>query len=217
MPDSLINYIALEQGIVKTEPFPYMILPHFIKSEYLTALADHFPDINNRGSIPVSAVNPTPLFRQLVQELEGPVLRTAIANKFSLDLAEKPTMLTLRGNTTERDGAIHTDSKSKLITLLLYMNPAWDESGGKLRLLKNKYSLDDYVEEVSPHAGSCVIFKVTRNCWHGHKPFVGKRLSMQLNYLAGEAALAKHLNHHRFTAWLKKLFPRVFHHNDENY
>ena len=216
MSESFIDYAALEQAIVKTEPFPYMVLPHFIKTQRLTALVDSFPEITNRGSIPVTSVTHQPLFQQLVQELEGPALRQGIAEKFAMNLNEKPTMLTLRGNTTERDGAIHTDSKSKLITLLLYMNPTWDKAEGQLRLLKNKHSLDDYVEEISPHAGSCVIFKVTRNCWHGHKPFVGKRSSMQLNYLDGEAALAKHLNHHRFTAWLKKLFPRVFHHN-ENY
>lgn len=216
MSASFIDYTALEQGVVHSKPYPYMVLPQFIKKEHLEPLVAAFPTIQHRGSIPVSAVTAHPLFKGLIEELEGPKLRAIIAEKFSIELNEKPTMLTLRGNTTERDGAIHTDSKSKLITLLLYMNESWNANEGQLRLLNNKHSLDDYVEEISPHAGSCVIFQVTRNCWHGHKPFVGKRQSMQLNYLSGEAALAKHLNHHRFTAWLKKLLPRVFKQN-ENY
>lgn len=216
MSASFIDYTALEQGIVHLEPFPYMVLPQFIKKEHLDALVSAFPEISHRGSIPVSAVEALPLFRGLVDELQGTKLRELIAEKFKITLSRKPTMLTLRGNTTERDGAIHTDSRSKLMTLLLYMNSHWDASEGQLRLLKNKHSLEDFVEEISPHAGSCVIFQVTKNCWHGHKPFVGKRQSMQLNYLANDAALAKHLNHHRLTAWLKKLFPKIFKQN-ENY
>lgn len=215
--EQFIHFSALEQATLKTAPFPYLVVSNFIHSGVLDKLAKNFPDISHRGSIPASSISQESVFHQLIQELEGSVLKEAIAKKFEMDLQDKPTMLTLRGNTTARDGAIHTDSKSKLITLLLYMNPTWNDEGGKLRLLKNKHSLNDYVEEISPLAGSCVIFKVTRNCWHGHKPFVGKRQSLQLNYLAGEAALTKHLNHHRFTAWLKRLFPRVFHNNHENY
>lgn len=216
MTNPLLNLAELEKGTVKSNPYPYIVLPQFLNTEFLKPLVESFPAISNRGSIPVSAVDPKSLFSQLIKELEGPALRELIAKKFAIDLDDKPTMLTLRGNTTERDGAIHTDSKSKLITLLLYMNPEWYDKGGRLRLLKNKHSLEDYVEEISPLVGSGVIFQVTPNCWHGHYPFVGKRLSLQLNYLAGEAALAKHLNHHRLTAWLKKLFPRIFH-NNENY
>jgi SM-20-related protein len=217
MIDQLINFAAIEQASLKLEPFPYVVIPHFLKTDYLPSLIENFPTITHRGSIPASSINQQSLFDQLIKELNGAELKQIIANKFTMDLETKPSMLTLRGNTTERDGVIHTDSKSKLITLLLYMNPSWESEGGKLRLLKNKHSLDDYVEEISPLAGSCVIFKVTPNCWHGHKPFVGKRLSLQLNYLAGEAALVKHQNHHRFTAWLKRLLPRIFHHNNENY
>jgi len=50
-----------------------------------------------------------------------------------------------------------------------------------------------------------VIFRVTDNCWHGHKPVVGKRLSLQMNYLIGEAAKGKHQFFHRLSAKLKKL------------
>jgi hypothetical protein len=213
MKNTFIQLEALKAATLHSSPFPYCVIPNFIQSEHIATLVSQFPDIVHGGSIPADSMQHHPLFQQFVEELQGKDLQCAIGEKFSLDLENKPTMLTLRGTTRERDGVIHTDSKSKLITLLLYMNPTWDGEGGKLRLLKNKNSLEDYVAEISPLAGSCVIFQVTRNGWHGHKPFVGKRLSLQLNYLASDNALHKHLNHHRFTAWLKRLFRR----NQENY
>ncbi|HEX2548293.1 MAG TPA: 2OG-Fe(II) oxygenase [Gammaproteobacteria bacterium] len=208
MKNTFINDNALQKAPLKTTPFPYCVIPNFIQPEYMQTLAELFPQISHGGSLPASSMQAHETFHAFVRELEGQVLKQAIAEKFSLDLSDKPTMLTLRGMTRERDGVIHTDSKSKLITLLLYMNPTWESDGGKLRLLKNQHSLDDYVEEISPLTGSCVIFQVTRNGWHGHKPYVGKRLSLQLNYLVNDTALHKHFNHHRFTAWLKRLFKR---------
>lgn len=215
--ENYINYAALDQAVVKNEPYPYVIIPQFLKPACISTLIASFPDIVNRGSIPADAVVNDPTFKQFIAELEGPAFRNWVSKKFAMDLEGKPTMLTLRGNTTERDGFIHADSKSKLITVLIYMNENWDAEGGGLRILNNKHSLEDYVAEVSPLAGHCVIFKVTPNCWHGHKPFVGKRLSLQLNYLAGDAALAKHLNHHRLTAKLKKWFPWLFRPTNETY
>ncbi len=205
----MINFTALQQIPIKEDPFPYLIIPNFIDAHHLSALVKDFPSITSRGSIPASSVKFSSLFRQLITELEGPTLRQIIAEKFAISLQNKPTMLTLRGFTTERDGFIHTDSKSKLITVLLYMNNNWESNEGKLRLLNSKDSLDDYFEEISPLAGSCLIFKVTANGWHGHKPFIGKRNSLQLNYLSGDAALTKHLNHHRLTAMFKRFFPRL--------
>ncbi len=213
MKNTFIHYDALKEAKLQTTPFPYCVIPNFIRPEFVETLTEHFPKISHGGSIPASSVERHATFRPFIEELEGTILKNVIAEKFSLDLTNKPTMLTLRGMTRERDGVIHTDSKSKLITLLLYMNPTWESDGGKLRLLKNAHSLDDYVEEISPLAGSCVIFQVTRNGWHGHHPYVGKRLSLQLNYLASDAALHKHFNHHRFTAWLKRIFKR----NQETY
>jgi SM-20-related protein len=206
----LLNIAALRAATLNSEPFPYIEIPQFINPEVVDALTAAFPEIQSRGSIPADSLPLDPLFQQLTEELTGTTLRAAIAEKFQIALEDKPTMLTLRGQTTARDGVIHTDSKSKLITLLLYMNPTWTSKGGHLRLLHNKRSLAEFAAEIPPLAGSCVIFAVTPNCWHGHTPYIGKRLSLQLNYLRSDAALNKHLNHHRFTAWLKKLLPKIF-------
>ncbi|MDA8561586.1 2OG-Fe(II) oxygenase [Gammaproteobacteria bacterium] len=215
--ENYINYTSLKEAKLSTKPFPYLVIPNLIKHKFLPELISNFPNIINRGSIPVKAISDNSLFKKFTDELEGLNFRRAVENIFSIDLIDKPTMLTLRGQTTERDGIIHTDSKSKLITILIYMNETWDNDGGQLRLLNSKKSLDDHIVEVAPLAGTCIMFEVTPNCWHGHKPFVGKRQSLQLNYLSSDAALTKHLNHHKITAWLKKLFPRIFHTTSRTY
>ena len=70
-----------------------------------------------------------------------------------MDLADRPATLTVRGRTRPKDGQIHTDSKTKLITVLLYLNRHWDSPGGRLRLLKNEHDLEDYIAEVPPIRG----------------------------------------------------------------
>ena len=70
MSASFIDYTALEQGVVHSKPYPYMVLPQFIKKEHLEPLVAAFPTIQHRGSIPVSAVTAHPLFKGLIEELE---------------------------------------------------------------------------------------------------------------------------------------------------
>jgi Rps23 Pro-64 3,4-dihydroxylase Tpa1-like proline 4-hydroxylase len=141
-----------------------------------------------------------------VQELQSPELRELIGSKIGIDLKDRPSMITLRGHTTERDGHIHVDSESKLVTVLLYLNPNWKDSGGKLRLLYNRRDLHNYAAEIPPEAGRCVVFKVTPNCWHGHEIFVGERKSIQLNYVSSDKERIRHLKRHRLSAFLKGLF-----------
>ena len=70
----------------------------------------------------------------------------------------------------KKDGSIHTDSKTKIITVLLYLNEAWDAAGGRLRLLRSGTDLENYVAELPPSNGTLLIFRRSDNSWHGHKP-----------------------------------------------
>ena len=106
-----------------------------------------------------------------------------------------------------KDGQIHTDSKTKILTVLLYLNPNWDSNIGNLRLLNENNNLDNYIKEISSSFGNLVAFKVTENCWHGFEPFEGKRLSIQLNYVYPDA-LKTHSLRHTVSSFFKKLTPR---------
>jgi len=201
----LLNLERIAAATLRSDPFPYTVVENALAVGELAELIRDFPAIDFAGSVPVSEVAYGPAFQRLLDDIDGPGLRAVISEKFAIDLTGKPVMTTVRGVMREKDGRIHTDSKTKLITILIYFNEDWDAGGGHLRILRNGSDLDDYVEEISPKLGNMVIFRVTDNCWHGHKPVVGKRLSIQVNYLTGTAVHGKHRFFHRLSARLKKL------------
>jgi hypothetical protein len=139
--------------------------------------------------------------------LTGAALRHAIEEKFDIDLSGHPTLLTVRGKSDGKDGRIHTDSESKIITLLLYLNPVWDLAEGRLRLLRGPTDIEDYVREVAPLAGTMLAFRRSGRSFHGHQPHVGERRVLQLNWVTEWAVVRRELNRHRWSARLKALNP----------
>ena len=146
-------------------------------------------------------------FGRLVEELQGDTVRAAFGEKFGLDLSQRPPMITLRGMCRPKDGQIHTDSRSKIITVLVYLNRDWEGQGGRLRLLRSPDNLDDFVAEVSPEAGTLLAFLNTKNAWHGHGSYSGQRRSIQLNWVTDSGVVAREQRRHRISAFLKKLNP----------
>ena len=204
----LLNADALRKAALVSEPFPHIIVDNIIRPEVLSEVVESFPRIEKRGSFPLHAVSCSGRFAALMREIESDDLRDLIGERLGMDLTNKPPMVTVRGRTSEKDGEIHTDSTSKLVTVLLYLNPGWASPVGRLRLLYNNRDLTPYAAEISPEAGRCLIFKVTPNCWHGHEPFDGERRTIQLNYVSSEKVRDRELNRHRLSAFLKQLFSK---------
>jgi SM-20-related protein len=173
----------------------------------LPALIDDFPAIVDHGSYPLGVLSCGPAFAKLAEELEGEAMRRAIEDKFAIDLGGRPTMITLRGYSDGKDGGIHTDSATKLITVLIYMNPKWSDADGRLRLLRGPDDLSDYVAEIAPLAGTMVAFRRSASSFHGHRPHVGERRSIQLNWVTDGAVLRREIGRHRWSARLKALSP----------
>src|SRR3546814_20740691 len=128
-----------------------------------------------------------------------------MSEKFATDLTSRPTMVTVRGQCRARDGQIHTDSRGKIITVLIYMNAAWEADGGRLRLLRSRDDIEDYAAEVPPREGSMVAFRCTEDAWHGHKPYEGSRRPHQLNWVRAGAYLPKEQRRPRPTPLLTHL------------
>jgi hypothetical protein len=187
------------------DPFDHVVLPGFVRPAASAAIEAAFPHINRGGSFPATAFDCDPVFTAFLDELQSPEITRAFAEKFSMDLTGRPTMVTLRGQSRAKDGRIHTDSKSKLITALIYLNDSWDAEGGRLRLLRGPDDLNDFAVEVTPERGTLITFRCTDTAYHGHKPFVGRRLSVQLNWLTDEAVRTRELARHGFSAWSKRL------------
>lgn len=199
---------ALRKAALVSEPFPHLIIDNIIRPEVLPEVVGSFPAISKRGSFPLHAVSHSGRFATLMHEIQSDELRDLIGERLGMDLRGKPPMVTVRGRTSKKDGGIHTDSTSKLVTVLLYLNPGWASSAGRLRLLYNDRDLTPYAAEISPEAGRCLIFKVTPNCWHGHEPFDGERRTIQLNYVSSEKVRDRELNRHRLSAFVKELFSK---------
>ena len=187
------------------DPFDYLIVPGFIPAEAVGAVGDAFPVIDKGGSFPPGVFKIEPVFAQLLEELQGPELTRAFADKFAIDLADRPTLVTLRGRSRGQDGRIHRDSKSKLLTALIYLNFGWEQGGGRLRLLRGPADIEDYAAEVKPDPGMLVAFRCADNAFHGHKPFEGVRRSIQLNWVKNAAVARNEGRRHLLSAVAKRL------------
>ncbi len=204
-----LNLKALDQAAVVEQPFPYFLIEDFINPALMDGILADFPDIEQGGSFPVTSKNTTGDLAILLEALESEELKSLIGQKLGMDLQSRSVMMTLRGYSRAKDGKIHTDSKSKLVTLLIYLNPTWEAATGRLRLLYDGENLSPYVAEISPIFGSALVFKVTDNCWHGYEAFEGERRSIQLNYMVSEGWTSRHLWRHRVSAWVKRVLPKI--------
>ncbi|MBE20130.1 MAG: hypothetical protein CMD69_04545 [Gammaproteobacteria bacterium] len=201
----MLNFELIKKAEINSEFYPFFTVQDvFLNKQDHKRVAADFPNLNKGGSFPSSSVSYGESIQSLLDYLEGDQMRNILENKFEIDLKDKPVVSTFRGYSRIKDGRIHSDSKTKIITVLLYLNDKWDESNGLLRMLKDKDNIDNYITEIPASMGSMVAFKVTNDCWHGFIPYEGKRCLIQLNYLYKEA-LSQHKIRHKLSSFFKKL------------
>ncbi len=203
-----LDYAAIRATPKAGDPFPHIVVPNFVPPDSLRRVIADLPAIGNGGSYPPGSLRLGPAARALVEAMEGPELRMAIEDKFDLDLDQAPTMLTVRGRTREKDGRIHTDSRAKRVTVLLYLNPdpgRFSGHDGCLRLLRDGTDIENFAVEVPPVNGTLLVFPNGETTWHGHKRFVGERYAIQLNYMTADGLARSEMRRHRFSALVKRL------------
>jgi hypothetical protein len=204
-----IDLDALKAVRVATSPFPYLIVPGFLRAEAQNAIGADFPQIDHPGSFPLASLSCGPSFLGFIADLERPEVARIVGDKLGLDLASSPTMVTVRGQSRAADGKIHTDSRTKLVTALIYMNDAWESPRGRLRLVRSETDLNDVIAEVPPERGTLLLFKNDRNAWHGFEPFEGPRRVVQLNWVTSASVVRREQRRHRMSAFFKRLFGRA--------
>ena len=208
----MLHYLGIKKfhttALVR-QPFEHLIVPEFISPQALAEINDDYPKISTSGSFPVDQLVFGPAFQTLLQELNSDEFREAFEEKFELDLSGRPTITTVRGRCGPADGKIHTDSATKIITVLIYMNEAWDQSGGRLRLLRSSHDLNDIIVEVPPISGTLLAFKRSNNSWHGHESFVGERRVIQFNWLTSQGNRQIAMLRHHTSASFKRLLQMV--------
>ena len=206
--ETILDFAALEAAPVGSDPFRHILVPDFVPPAMLTRVHGGLPRGERGGSFPHEALRLGPEARAMVAEMEGPALRSIIARKLDMVLDGAPTMLTVRQYTRQKDGQIHTDSDAKRVTILLYLNPeneAFSQQDGCLRLLRGPDDLEDYAVEVPPTRGTLLVFPNGPTTWHGHRPYIGPRHSIQLNYMTNDSRARSELRRHKLSAFVKRL------------
>lgn len=201
---SYLDIAKLDGTPLETAPYDHLIVRNFIRPEAFGAVVSDFPKVPGPGSHPPSELEINGHFNALMEELLGDDFRRAVERKFDIDLEGKPTMYTVRGFLRKTDGKVHTDSTTKIITVLIYLNEPWQETGGRLRVLKSD-NVEDYVTEIEPSEGTLLLFRRCDHSWHGHLPYEGPRRAIQLNWVTGKDVVDREQSRHGFNTKIKKL------------
>jgi hypothetical protein len=205
----VLDIAALRTAVLQHDPFDYVLVPGFVHADALADINRDFPPVPGPGSYPPVRLEIRGRFAALLEELDGAEFQAAIAEKFAIDLSSYPTMFTVRGFCRASDGKIHNDSETKIITVLLYLNPPWEAEGGRLRLLRGPNDLSDMAAEVPPNGGSLLVFRRSAHSWHGHEPFEGQRRAIQMNWVRDAGVVLREQWRHRLSAAAKRLVPFV--------
>lgn len=191
MPNlNVIDIDAVRTAELLREPYVCFCGSNFLQQDTIADLRNDFPRITKPGYLTVDEILLKGRFKALIEELEGPELTEALSQKFGKNLRPYPRLTTVMRHSHAKYGAIHTDGASKIMTLLVYMNDAWEaDQSGRLRVLYDDKNYESYALEVPPTMGHVFAFLRSDKSWHGHKPFTGERKVVQVAWLRDQAEL----------------------------
>ncbi len=195
--------------LVRHQPFAFMIAHGQLPGEARQELERDFPAYNEAGFFPYDPDDCGPSINVLIGNLTAPAFSDVIGRHLGIDnLGQYPSLVTLCRSLNKRHGTIHTDSRSKVATALLYLNPQWpDISEGCLRFLEHIDDIDATVApELKPLYGELAVFKRAENSFHGHLPYEGERRVIQVAWLVSEEAKRRKTKRGKFSRAFKKLF-----------
>lgn len=194
--------------LIKKQPFNFFVAQKVLSEAPMPALLEDFPQLKGSGYLPYEQEECGESINSLIENLLDAGFVDAIGDNLEIDkLSQYPTYISISRSLKKRHGNIHTDGKSKVATALLYLNPEWSLDGnGCLRFLNR---IDDYedmvVPEIKPAYGTLVAFKRAENSFHGHLPFQGQRLVIQIAWLVSAADKERKAKRGRLSHKLKQL------------
>lgn len=196
-------------SIVRHEPFDFIVVPDLLPPDAASELLPDYPYFDEAGFFPYEPAQCGARFNALVDALTAPDFADELGTRLGIaQLSQYPTLVTACSRMNKRHGTIHTDSRSKVATALLYLNTEWpDTSDGCLRFLADPHDIDTLVvPEVRPLFGTMAMFKRADNSFHGHLPWEGDRKVLQIAWVVNEEAKARKTRRGRFSHLMKKLF-----------
>ena len=197
---------------VQQLPFSFMVAHGQLPDEARNDLDRDFPRYASAGFFPYDRADCGPAVNALVENMTTPAFANAIGDRLGIDnLSQYPTLVTLCRLLNKRHGTIHTDSKSKVATALIYLNSQWpDTSDGCLRFLHKIDDIDSIVApELIPLYGEFAVFKRSENSFHGHLPYEGERRVIQVAWLTSEEEKLRKTKRGKFSRVFKKLLGKL--------
>lgn len=196
----------------RREPFPFVVVEKLLPETAINALASDFPRYREAGFFPHDTDECGATVNTLIAEATAPEFADALGQRLGIErLSQYPTLVTICRALNRRHGTIHTDSRSKVVTALIYLNERWpDTSAGCLRFLAK---IDDInailVPEIRPLYGTLTAFARRDNSFHGHLPFEGERRVIQIAWVTSAEEAARKSRRGRFSRLVKWLTGRL--------
>jgi len=198
-----------EDTLINRQPFPFFVARKVLNEEMMSSFIEDFPRLKGAGYLPHEKDECGASINALIAQFTDPEFADTIGENLGIEkLSQYPTYVSISRSLKKRHGRIHTDGKSKIATALLYLNPGWTVDGnGCLRFLKRIDDFEDTVApEVSPVYGTLAAFKRAENSFHGHLPFEGQRLVIQVAWLVSAADKDRKAKRGKLSHKLKQLF-----------
>ena len=206
---SILNAEAVRSAPLSNRPYDYFLGSGVLQDDKIPDLKRDFPNITKPGYLTVDEVDLKGRFKTLIEEIESEEFSEVLSQKFGKNLHPFPRLTTVRKLSQSKDGRIHTDGPSKVMTLLIYMNDEWQADGaGRLRVLYNENEFEPYAAEVPPTMGTVFGFLRADNSWHGHQPFSGERKVVQTAWITDAKELERKKKRNGVAQFFKGIFGR---------
>lgn len=203
----MLDFEHLISAEVHKTPYTHLVAREVISPRQAEQIRRDFPDLDEPGFLVLEPGAGKGAFRELVDDLMSARLAEILSDKLEMELAGLPRMVTVLSRSHPGMGRIHTDSESKLCTMLIYLNAAWEGAEGAIRVLNGSRDIGDYAREIPPLQGNVFAFRRSDSSWHGHLPFTGVRHVVQTTFLKDTAELERKLQRGRLQRFLKRFNP----------
>lgn len=205
-PFSLLDEASIAAAELRHDPYDFAFVDHAINPRFKDEVLADAPRIPDRGSYGLPSLRYGPRFGAAINDLLSTRFRRLVEQKFDTDLGANPPVIVMMGNTTGHynEGYAHTDSKHKIITVLLGFSHEWPYERGRLRVLRSS-DREDVAFEFPPEFGRMIMFRVCDHSWHGFLPQKGQRMSLQLCYVDSESYVRREYWRHSVSAFAKSV------------
>jgi hypothetical protein len=198
--------------VLREAPFPALVARGMLDPSAAPALGEDFPRYRGAGFFPHARGDCGPAINALVDALTAPAFADQLGSLLGIEhMSQYPPLVTICRALNLRHGTIHTDSRSKIATALVYLNPDWVPShAGCLRFLAANNDIESLVApEIKPVFGTLAAFRRTDNSFHGHLPFEGERRVIQVAWLVDTHAVDRKTRRGRVSRAIKWLIGRI--------